>query len=637
MAHQALYRRYRPGCFAELRGQESVVRALQNAVQQGRVGHAYLFSGPRGTGKTSTARILAKALNCTDLGRDGEPCGKCQSCLDVANNTSYDLIELDAASNNKVDDVRDLISRVAMGSPGKAKVYVLDEVHMLTPGAENALLKTLEEPPDHVVFVLCTTEPHKVVPTIRSRTQHLEFNLIDGDVLADHARWVVEQADLEVDDDAIDHAVQRGAGSARDTLSALDQIAAAGGVADRVEEVNAIVEALGSHDYGPALVAVHETLRSGREPRIVGEALLDRLRNAFLCAMGADLGYLTDAQQADARATADQIPPAGLTRALEVLGTALVDMRQAPDPRVDLEVALARLTRRDLDTDVSALLERIERLERGGIRAPTDSPGDAGPLGADATSSAPRQTHTPTGGHERARAAVAQIQARTAEAEGRVPVAPEPTDGDPAPGAEADAPPAQDRTPRPTLGAMRAQKAPTAASSDIPPTPETVSTAAPGAASVENDASLPSREEMVLAWGDTILANLPNKVRVRFQAGRFLANDASCVVFALPNQIQLNRCEEVRDEVDTALRQHFGRSVPLRLAIDDDSTAPPPDLQPTPALSTPADDDEHEAIDPEELMDEETATQEAISNLIAAFPDSELVTFDPPTASGRQS
>ena len=626
MALQALYRRYRPGCFAELRGQEPVVRALQNAVQQDRVGHAYLFSGPRGTGKTSTARILAKALNCTELGSDGEPCGQCQSCLDVANNTSYDLIELDAASNNKVDDIRELISRVAMGSPGKAKVYVLDEVHMLTSGAENALLKTLEEPPDHVVFVLCTTEPHKVVPTIRSRTQHLEFNLIDGDVLADHARWVVDQAGLDVDDDAIQHAVHRGAGSARDTLSALDQVAAAGGVADRLEAVNAIVEALGTQDYGPAFVAVHDTLRSGREPRIIGEALLDRLRNAFLSAMGADLSHLTDTQQADARADADRIPPAGLTRALDILGTALVDMRQAPDPRVDLEVALARLTRRDLDTDISALLERIERLERHGPRGPADSAHEPPPAAAPAASSPPPRSSTTPSGPERARAAVAQIQARTAESEGQNRTV---ANRDSDQGSDSAAPPAQDRTPRPTLGAVRAAKAPTAAPSDSHTIAET-------GAPAEPEVPLPSREEMVLAWGDGILANLPNKVRLRFQTGRFLTNDADSTVFALANNIDLSRCEETRHDVDAALQKHFGRSVPLRLTIDDNSTAPPPELQPTPAASPPPDDDKPVAIDPEERIDNEAVTQEAITNLMAAFPDSEVVTFDPPAASGQQ-
>ena len=628
MAHQALYRRYRPSSFAELRGQEPVVRALRNAVQQGRVGHAYLFSGPRGTGKTSTARILAKALNCTNLGDDGEPCGQCQSCLDVANNTSYDLIELDAASNNKVDDVRDLISRVAMGNPGKAKVYVLDEVHMLTPGAENALLKTLEEPPDHVVFVLCTTEPHKVVPTIRSRTQHLEFNLIDGDVLADHARWVVEQAGLEVGGEAIDHAVHRGAGSARDTLSALDQIAAAGGVADRLDAVDAIVEALGGQDYGPAFVAVHEALRSGREPRIIGEALIDRLRNAFLSAMGADLSHLTGAQQESARATADKISPAGLTRALEVLGTALVDMRQAPDPRVDLEVALGRLTRPDLDTDIGALLERIERLERHG---PPPGGGSGGGAGPPEPAPSSRRSASPASGQERARAAVAQIQAKQAEAESNSAA---PSD---APDSPAEAAPSPERTPRPTLGAVRAGKAPATPPGNPAPveaSPDGASGGGTGA--VEVDSSLPSREEMVMAWADSILESLSNKARIRFQTGRFLANDADRVVFALGNQIHLDRCEEIRSVVDDALRNHFGRTVPMRLAIDDDSTAPPPHTRPAQTRPAASDHDEAEAIDPDELMDEETVTQEAISNLMAAFPDSELVDLEPPATSGNQ-
>ena len=187
MAYQSLYRRYRPRRFGELRGQDHVVRALRNAVRDDRVGHAYLFSGPRGTGKTSSARILAKVLNC-ERPVDGEPCCECASCLAVEAGTSYDVHELDAASNNGVDAMRDLIDKAMLGTPGRHKVYILDEVHMLSKAAEAALLKTLEEPPSHVVFVLATTDPQKVSPTIVSRTQHLQFHLLPMDELEEHVR-----------------------------------------------------------------------------------------------------------------------------------------------------------------------------------------------------------------------------------------------------------------------------------------------------------------------------------------------------------------------------------------------------------------------------------------------------------------
>ncbi|HUJ66862.1 MAG TPA: DNA polymerase III subunit gamma/tau, partial [Acidimicrobiales bacterium] len=253
--YQALYRRFRPQRFADVLGQEHVTRALRSAVRDGKVAHAYLFSGPRGTGKTSTARILAMGLNCENP-EDGEPDGTCPSCVAIRQGSSMDVQELDSATNRGIDEMRDLLSRVALGTPGRWKVYIVDEVHQMTSAASSALLKTLEEPPAHVIFVLATTDPQKVLPTIRSRTQHFEFRLLGPDVLASLLREVNDKADLGLPPEAIDMVVRRGHGSARDALSALDQVAAAGSTEDEAAVVVDLVDALADQDAGRVLVEV---------------------------------------------------------------------------------------------------------------------------------------------------------------------------------------------------------------------------------------------------------------------------------------------------------------------------------------------------------------------------------------------
>src|SRR5436305_6320607 len=385
MSYQSLYRRFRPRRFGDIRGQDHIVTALQNSVRESRVGHAHLFSGPRGTGKTTSARVLAKVLNCA-APVDGEPCLQCDSCLSIEAGTSFDVHELDAASNNKVDDIRDLIERVAFATPGRTKLYILDEVHMLTGSASAALLKTLEEPPPGVVFVLATTDPQKVIPTIRSRTQHFEFHLLPAAPLEEYVRHVVEAAGLDVTPEAVDHAVRAGNGSARDALSALEQVVAAGGVAEREISVDDLIEGLVERDAGRVLVAVADAVNVGRDPRLLGQQLVIRLRDVFLGAMKAPLDHLADADRARVDALVEQFDRPFITRCVEVLGDALASLAEAVDQRIVLEAALVRLANVEADTSPAALLERIERLERALAAAGT---APAAPVSAPAPAPEP--------------------------------------------------------------------------------------------------------------------------------------------------------------------------------------------------------------------------------------------------------
>ncbi len=392
----SLYRRFRPGRFVELRGQDHVVRALQGAVKNDRVSHAYLFSGPRGTGKTTTARILAKALNCENP-KDGDACNVCASCVAITKGTSLDVTELDAASNNGVDDIRDITAGAWHGTPGSWKVYIFDEVHQLSKAASAALLKTLEEPPSHVVFVLATTDPHKVMPTIRSRTQHLEFRLFNGETLSSLLHEVEHAAGLSADDATIEAAVRLGRGSARDALSALDQLIATGSIIETQPEFDGLFRALVDADAVAALKSLAELTREGWDPEQLAENFAAEVRQVFLLQVAPEVADAVDSDRDRLIEWGSQLGLPRTVRVLETVGRAMREMKSAPEKIVILEVAMVRLIRPELDSTIDALDERLTKLERDGVRveplAPTP-PAVLRPIGSSApaapTSSARR-------------------------------------------------------------------------------------------------------------------------------------------------------------------------------------------------------------------------------------------------------
>ncbi len=417
----ALYRRYRPDTFEDVIGQDHVTQPLSHALDNNRVNHAYLFSGPRGCGKTTSARILARALNCEE-GPTSVPCGACESCVELARGGpgSIDVIEIDAASHGGVDDARDLRER-AFFSPMKSryKVYIIDEAHMVSTQGFNALLKLVEEPPSHIRFVFATTEPDKVIGTIRSRTHHYPFRLVPPNILGDYVVELCQREGVTIERNVVPLVVRAGAGSVRDSLSVLDQLIGGSGPAGVTYALatallgytpdsllDETVDALAAADGGTVFGVVDKVIETGQDPRRFAEDLLHRLRDLVVVSAVPDaltrgLIEMPDDQAERLSGQAARLGRAELTRAADIVSTGLTDMRGATAPRLLLELMCARILLPGLDDSAAGVGARLDRVERR--------------LSVVGTSSPPIGPPTPTPGAAGTRSAGGQVGASPAQ------------------------------------------------------------------------------------------------------------------------------------------------------------------------------------------------------------------------------
>ncbi len=515
----ALYRRYRPATFAEVKGQDHVTEPLRQALRSGRVHHAYLFSGPRGCGKTSSARILARSLNC-EQGPTPDPCGVCASCISLApaGPGSIDVIEIDAASHGGVDDARDLRER-AFYAPvaGRYKIYIIDEAHMVTREGFNALLKLVEEPPPHLKFVFATTEPEKVIATIRSRTHHYPFRLVPPAVLREHLEQILASEKVPYEPSVLPVVIRAGGGSVRDALSVLDQliagseedglrydraIALLGYTDDRL--LDEVIAAFTAGDGAAVFHAIDHVVEAGHDPRRFAADLLDRLRDLIVLCAVPDAGStgLIEApadrlEQMSGQAAAFGQAP--LTRAAEVISAGLTEMRGATSPRLLLELMCAQVLLPASGTDTAALAERLDQLERrlsAGPRPEARAPAGAG---GDRTPQPPR-----AGTARAAREACGSPRGRCEqEAAASRPEAPAPAPEAPAARAEA-AGPAGPAAP------VRAQAAAPQARAPQPP----ASVAPVAAPPVSPQSGPPSDTESLRARWPDVLEAVQGKKRV---------------------------------------------------------------------------------------------------------------------------
>ncbi len=535
----ALYRRYRPESFAEVIGQDHVTGPLRAALTNNRVHHAYLFSGPRGCGKTTSARILARCLNC-EQGPTDNPCGSCQSCTDLARGGpgSIDVIEIDAASHGGVDDARDLREK-AFFAPvnSRYKIYIIDEAHMVSPAGFNALLKLVEEPPEHIKFVFATTEPEKVIGTIRSRTHHYPFRLIPPRTLSDYLQQLCAQESVAFDPAALPLVVRAGGGSARDTLSVLDQLiggagaegvtyALATGLLGFTPEtlLDEVVDAFAAGDGGTVFGVVDKVIETGQDPRRFTEDLLRRLRDLLIIAAVPDApatGLIDVPQDVGERLVAQsaRFGRADLSRAADLVATGLTELKGATAPRLLLELICARVLLPGADHTTEGVMARLDRLEKRMSIEGTTSAERAAP--ASATTAAPPAA-------PRSAAAPAEQRPRAADPAPAPAVAAEP----PAPAASE--PPAAD-TPAPEMAPVEVP------AEEPPPAAPTPAAAPPAASSQGGDAATPSGLTLVdvrRLWPD-LLESVKDKRRFTWillsQNAQVAAVDDKTLTVALVN------------------------------------------------------------------------------------------------------
>ena len=377
--HKALYRVYRPKNFNDIVGQEHIVRTLKNQIESQNVGHAYLFCGTRGTGKTSTAKIFSRAVNCTDL-HDNEPCNECESCREILEDKTMDVVEIDAASNNSVDDIRELRENVKYSpSKSKYKVYIIDEVHMLSQGAFNALLKTLEEPPSYVIFILATTEPHKIPATILSRCQRFDFKRVTVKDISSRMKYICEKEGIEADDKALNLIARNSQGALRDALSILDQCISFQG---HTISYNDVIELLGSvnieqlfdladsiikENTKKSLQILNDFIVWGKDVRNLVNDLIGHFRNLMVCKISNDLDDIISLPEETIdllKKQANTIDTNNLIRILNILSETQDAMKTSSNPRVLMEVTMIKIVQPMFDESKEALIKRIENLEK---------------------------------------------------------------------------------------------------------------------------------------------------------------------------------------------------------------------------------------------------------------------------------